>query len=360
MIFRIFLAIICVSASSMVAVAEDCFKALIPDQANVAMSKIAIVAWAEAINQGNYQQVKQDASASGTYNGIPWGANYDEFRANRNNFSRDVKYSGFERDMLAYKTSSISTNAMNVYKDCISRNDQLTVMLVAPPSDQSYKVSVIYRPNENVPSVRGRLRDFTNLENSQVFAKAIAATNFGNAGSASQEFALIPKNRNKEVSLSIAIGTNLSRTLILPPLMTPAPPALQRVVTPLEVCSCVIPGRTTLWGPKGDYCGGQSAYGTYSNNCKSSVEICRCEGGGGLQDISFWGPKNEMCLADVYHSTYSLDCRSIEAADFCSCLAGPGNIAGIELWGPQRNGCGYPKVRWNSYGGRCAARPDRP
>jgi hypothetical protein len=128
-----------------------------------------------------------------------------------------------------------------------------------------------------------------------------------------------------------------------------------------ELCSCTGRGGVngvTLWGPKGEPCGGMKndndlPWGTYANSCVAVQKIGKCAGEGGVKDLELWGPPGNVC-GGLWENKdrYSVGQRNAKDARLCSCK-GKGGVDGVELWGPEGEFCaGIPKG-WGKYDANC-------
>ena len=59
---------------------EDCSRTLIPSTVNLQLNEVEKLSLAWSLSEGAYNQAKKDAGASATIYGVPYSANYGEFR----------------------------------------------------------------------------------------------------------------------------------------------------------------------------------------------------------------------------------------------------------------------------------------
>lgn len=130
-----------------------------------------------------------------------------------------------------------------------------------------------------------------------------------------------------------------------------------------EICSCTGRGGVdgvTLWGPKGEACGGMitgdtKPWGTYSSSCRAPQQIGKCAGEGGVKGLELWGPPGEVCGGLWENKAkYTVGKRSAADVRLCSCK-GHGGVEGVTMWGPEGDYCaGIPDdSRWGTYNADC-------
>ncbi len=130
----------------------------------------------------------------------------------------------------------------------------------------------------------------------------------------------------------------------------------------MEICSCTGRGGVagvTLWGPKGEPCGGMKEgnilpWGTYSSSCRIPDWIGKCAGEGGVEGLELWGPVGEIC-GGLWENKdrYTADKRKTQHINLCSCK-GLGGVNGVTLWGPESDYCaGIPDDKWGKYDSNC-------
>jgi len=128
-----------------------------------------------------------------------------------------------------------------------------------------------------------------------------------------------------------------------------------------EICSCTGRGGVngvTLWGPKGEACGGMQGnnelpWGTYSSSCRPMKQIGKCAGQGGVKDLELWGPKGEVCGGLWEQSPrYDVAVRNASDIRLCSCT-GHGGVNGVKLWGPEGDYCAGIPQGWGTYSADC-------
>jgi hypothetical protein len=346
-------ALICVVplmwANGVLAHETKCDPSLFKDSSASVLNIEETFALLDTVDQNNFESFKEayNGNAIVPIDGVPvsFGADYKSFRQKRDELHKKYNLNYHVKQSRAATELKFSVLSNSAYQKCLETyaNTQSGVHLSATDISPS-GVTVIFKWKNPPGDHRSARVQVTAIGAVGDYPRTI---NLVSDGSSSQIF-----GRNPQSELRISANWQGYHDELLIPVIAqiPAKPAL-------EICSCRLPNGITMWGPKGEFCGGQGdgAYGTYSTDCRVNVEICNCIGKGGMGDIGAWGPKGAMCLADEYHSTYSTSCRRLDATDFCSCRAGMSNITGTTLWGPLNEFCGGPRiVTWNSYGGRCA------
>lgn len=130
-----------------------------------------------------------------------------------------------------------------------------------------------------------------------------------------------------------------------------------------EICSCTGRGGVegvTLWGPKGEPCGGMitgdtKPWGTYSAACVPAKEIGKCSGEGGVKGLELWGPPGQPC-GGLWENKPKYDVGKRKTSDvrICNCK-GYGGVEGVTLWGPEGDYCAgiSDDSRWGTYNASC-------
>lgn len=127
----------------------------------------------------------------------------------------------------------------------------------------------------------------------------------------------------------------------------------------VEICACNGHGGVegvSLWGPKDEFCGGIAGWGKYQN-CREVDQIAACVGKSGppsdVEGVVFWGPKGEPCAGKANWGVYEAQVVNTAENRICMCQ-GLGGVNGVKLWGPEGFFCGgMSNSAWGLYDVSC-------
>ena len=203
-----------------IASAEDCSKALIPDKSTIHNDIKTKVAFLKVINKENYDEIKKNAGL--TIDDL--GANYDEFSTKRNTYYEEVGFSESNYDASNYLIQHTPPAAFEAYTRCLelkAGEDYGVHLIPVKISDSNVSFTIIWHPAPTPENLKSEVKaDLKGFESGQ--ENIIPTTILPNAR--------IPvtlkrlKDQEQSIDITIAsIGKNL--TIPLPPKVnTPVPP----------------------------------------------------------------------------------------------------------------------------------------
>lgn len=304
---------------------------------NTTISKLA---WMRLIDQSNYSEHKESASAfvPGYFNG-----SYDSFSQKRQTLFLQENYDQSIFEAEQELRIFLRSDAIEGWKTCMSSKNDPFKTWIEVIDEKSGIVAIMWTPP---PGLQGAL-DVTFFINGAKENIEITELNVGTTR------LLLTRKSNNSVIKGVINGvinnagsysTNIYLPKISEELLLPSPDE----PTPIVICSCKagdgLEGNI-FWGPKGEYCCGTNRYGKYLNNCKEVTELgFGSPTKGGLASYTFWGPVGESVLGNMEFGTYGGPVLRVSrtkvpgAYSYCKAV-GAGGLAEREFWGPKGQHC---------------------
>jgi hypothetical protein len=190
---------------------------------NYSFNEVTNLSIAWSLSEEAYKTATTGMATSAVIYGVPVGTNYSDFRSNITKRAESLKLDNFEHRAIAYATSGLDANGLGAYKACLLQEGGME-LVAAQIGKSSYQISLVYNPvvtGQRLPWKPGDFHNLT-LQSAKMLASKIAAIPAGYR--IDRTFTVIPADPKQEVTIDVALGDVLSKSLLLPPLNLPPPP----------------------------------------------------------------------------------------------------------------------------------------